>query len=54
MKTYKTRHQFYLSDDLSDKLDALTELVGVFVQHHLSSSASPRAAALRALPHSPQ
>lgn len=24
MKTFKTRHQFYLPDDLSAKLDALT------------------------------
>ncbi|WP_375188853.1 CopG family transcriptional regulator [Sphingobium yanoikuyae] len=28
MKTYKTRHQFYLPDALSDKLDALTASPG--------------------------
>ena len=28
MKTYKTRHQFYLPDDLSAKLDALTTSPG--------------------------
>ena len=28
MKTFKTRHQFYLPDDLSDKLDALTSSPG--------------------------
>lgn len=28
MKTFKTRHQFYLPDDLSEKLDALTSSPG--------------------------
>jgi len=28
MKTYKTRHQFYLPDDLSEKLDALAAKPG--------------------------
>src|SRR3546814_11993694 len=28
MKTFKTRHQFYLPDDLSAKLDALTASPG--------------------------
>src|SRR3546814_7190059 len=28
MKTFKTRHQFYLPDDLSAKLDALTASTG--------------------------
>jgi len=38
MKTYKTRHQFYLPDDLSAKLDALTVSPGTSKTQILSDA----------------